>query len=988
MTPQGAKKCAISLTQHTKIFATIALVLFTHRLGSAATIIVTDASSQEHLGGVQVVSKRGSESVTNVTDAEGKCTLTSELSSITRIDVQKEGWCPMRWDSTPIQAQDTVTFKMKPARNVGGIVQDGDGKGIPGAKIFLNFPQRLFGPHIPVEDFSVMTDAKGRWSANFVPADAEYVHLDVLHPDYSWEEGQPSREMLLKGQAVLRMEPILSLQGVVLDPQRNPVAGATVCRGQQWGIMGFNQGNEVTTDQNGHFRFPSDRTGRMQVAALAPNFGPVIQEVEMTKESAPLELVLTAPHVRRIRVTDLEGNGLSNVTVRVSQWKSFHYPPWRLKPDVLGRITISNAPADELQIDFRAPHRMGLTFHHLPPSEEEQVIQLGPALRLHGKVIDAETGKLIPSFKVTPGWPRQVFRNGQLTNDGGQWAFPQQAKKFRAGTYDWTFEEHVIAGTEKVYDFLLRVEADGYAPAVSRAFKPTEKDAKFDFKLSKASYATGDVRFADGSPARGAQIYLVHETWELNAMNGRIRNLRGAPTLTADDAGQFKILTGQDAETLVVWHENGFASIRYADFLKTNLITLTKWGEIKGTLMRGDHPASHEKVALCFEQQRRRVGQADELAPQIFFNYQGTTTDDGHFVFDKVPPGVTAISRVEDVPRPQAYGLPLGDVWAACRLAVVNVHEGETVSLKAGGTGRTVTGQFVFTNDFSLCVATLTRKLPPVPFPESVDQTQKGDWASQWFWSEAVEPYRIWLGGPLQDGKPTRFRGDTGHSWAVRVEKNGQFEIPDVPAGAYVLRVSFLSHDQTAGMPMRRISEAIGLTREFEVPAGTNLPQMPQLDLGAIGNSPKENEFAVAEPSAHQPVTAAMKADHADIEPGNNFEMIVRVRIAEGHHIFAASPKSKVFTGTSISLDLPAGVESVSDWSEPAPVVARDGENVFTNSVVYRRTLKLTDASHSGPISFKGELHYQACNDQLCWPPNSIPITATVAVQQPLKGKP
>jgi hypothetical protein len=973
------------------LIAVTALLLVTGRAAASVTITASDATSGKPLDGVHVVLGIGSAAQTGTTDTEGKCKFNTDLAGA-GVAVQKEGWCPLQWDcaENPPGDPTILSFKLKQAATIGGLIEDQTGKGVSGVQIFVNFPQRLWGAHIPVEDFPIITDAQGHWTADFVPGDAEYIHLELIHSNYVWEQGQPSRESLMQGRAVLTMEAILALQGRVLNPEGQPVPGATVLRGQQWGIMGLDSGNDITTDTNGWFHFPADKPGNILVAAFAPRFGPVIKNVELAPASPPVELTLTVPHTRKIRVTDEDGKPLPNLKVQASQWQTVQYPPWEFKTDADGRIVMTNAPADEIQMDFLAPHRMGLRFYRITASETEQVVQLGPELRLHGKVTDARTGKPVPSFQVIAGWPRQVFNNGQLTNQGAEWGNDFQKKSFHGGAYDWTFEEPVLGGTDKPYDFLLRVDAGGYAPAVSRAFKATEKDAEFDFQLAAPSYINGSIHFADGSPAAGASIYLVNQAWDLNAQNGKIQNMRHLPVLTTEADGSFKLMEQQAPPMLVVWHENGFATMDFTNFLKTNQIILTKWGGIEGTLWRGNHLAVHERVALSFEPELRKVDNRHTTTkPQVFYSYETTTDESGHFVFDKVPPGAAAVTRVEAIPRPNRYGLPLGDVWAGCRLLVVKVPEGETVTVKARGSGRTVTGRFVSTNDFSKCLATLTQTVPPVPYPDGLDAAAKDKWAAEWFWSDAGEKYRIWLQGPPQTG--ASMYSHSAHSWAVKVGTDGSFEIPDVPDGAYTLRADFLSSEETGGfgryVPGLR-NKTGGLTYDFMVQPGDNLSALPPQDLGTIGDAPPDMEFPVAEPSAHEPVTVAMKADHAGMNPGETFQLVVRVRIAEGHHIYGPTPKSKTFTGTSVSLDLPAGVEAVSDWSQPAAVQAPDGELIYTNSISFSRSFKTSTAAGSGPISLKGGLHYQVCNDQLCWPPKTIPLSATLAVGHSSNGTP
>src|ERR1035438_8822036 len=167
----------------------------------------------------------------------------------------------MKWDFTenPPENSTTFSFKMRRAAKIGGLVVGSVGKGISGAQIFVNFPQQLWGAYITVEDFTVTTDAKGQWSTGLVPNDVEYIHLDVIQPSYAWDGSQPSREKLMEEHAVITMDEIVALHGRVLDPAGQAVSSATVFRGQQWGIMGFDSGNVVTADANGWFRFPAEK---------------------------------------------------------------------------------------------------------------------------------------------------------------------------------------------------------------------------------------------------------------------------------------------------------------------------------------------------------------------------------------------------------------------------------------------------------------------------------------------------------------------------------------------------------------------------------------------------------------------------------------------------------------------------------------------------------------------------------------------------------
>ena len=141
----------------------------------------------------------------------------------------------------------------------------------------------------------------------------------------------------------------------------------------------------------------------------------------------------------------------------------------------------------------------------------------------------------------------------------------------------------------------------------------------------------------------------------------------------------------------------------------------------------------------------------------------------------------------------------------------------------------------------------------------------------------------------------------------------------------------------------------------------------------------------VAEPSSTEPVTAAMRVSRRSVRPGEIFEVMVRVRIADGHHIYGASAPLGPFSPTTLKLILPDDLEAKGDWVLPKPIITRTNEKVYMDSALFLRQVKVRLNALERPLSIKVELRCQACTDELCWPPREIGVSTMVAVENKTK---
>ena len=83
-----------------------------------------------------------------------------------------------------------------------------------------------------------------------------------------------------------------------------------------------------------------------------------------------------------------------------------------------------------------------------------------------GSVVDAETGQPIPRFSLVHG---TVWNAGERPIWQRNMRADEEAKK-TPGSFEWTF-------SEQVHQLIIRVEAEGYLPAVSGLLRSKARSA-------------------------------------------------------------------------------------------------------------------------------------------------------------------------------------------------------------------------------------------------------------------------------------------------------------------------------------------------------------------------------------------------------------------------------------------------------------------------------------------------------------------------------
>ncbi len=439
---------------------------------------------------------------------------------------------------------------------------------------------------------------------------------------------------------------------------------------------------------------------------------------------------------------------------------------------------------------------------------KQEAANAKPALRITGRVVDAETGKVIDKIRMVP---TSVSRDDAKDIT---WQ-TQYLKNFTDGRF-------VYETAQPWEKTKLRIEAEGYQPAMTRIVKKGEV-VELDLKLKRA-VLSAEVRLPNGERVAKAQVVLATWTNEINITAGKLayghHGERLRKIVETDEQGRFVLPAEIDPSVLVVAHEAGYAEVANAEKgliptplpasdtpgdkpqFETRIIELQPWGRVEGRVLIGDKPVVGAKYS---------VYQARTDDVHVVSGRTIVSDAEGRFVVEHLPPGRhgTCQRFVDGSDAQRSYSID-------GLLHRFDVPPGKTTTLELGGRGRTLTGKLAL----------------PEGFPHKVD------------WSKVST--RVDLQPPRFSG---RFGGkdESGAVWSqfkqsdegklygranVPIAADGSFRIESLPAAEYQLVVS-ASADAALG-DSKPAGQILSGSSKFSIPAVV-LPDATQpIDLGLV----------------------------------------------------------------------------------------------------------------------------------------------------------
>ncbi len=772
-------------------------------------------------------------------DAAGKITVRfepGEQLKYVHIEYKTPGYAPFQavWTFPKDTLPAEYVVQLDNGIGIGGIVADKDGNPIPDVEVDFRLPfvHRTRVPGDVAWTWArVKTDADGRWCCDFFPpemANAE-VNITFTSPDFKALEAEmPVSRFSADSQGqwnqTVTLEKGCPFSGRVLDESGRPIVGAIVsaCETQDE----RSDFSSKTTNAQGEFQFQNlDATQDGVLIARADGFMTErVTPFVISQDMKPVDVILKpAQSPLKIQAVDENGKPLPDVNIYIQEWDGIrqYYTPYVLderhrKTDADGMIVWDESPAAELKIDLRPEdeRHFNLRGATVLSRDEEYVFTLQAARTIPTRVFDSQTRKPIPRFTMTygdVGLPPVIEKNER--GPGYHW-MSHMTRDGIDGTY--VYGSNSITGP-----IVLKAEAAGYRPMISRIIKQNEKDVSLEFAMEQlpehlTKGPAGMIMTLDGSPMENATVVVssgASVPLDNGVFNPEIFGVVQFPNTLTDREGRFELPATFDGDrdlaldmnlppdqrkpvqdlappdyTLFVFHENGYARAAKEQFEKTSTLRLQPWAKVEGTVLLGSTPGSGQQISLRMDTEEDAASESPQRKPGIYYRYHTTSDENGGFHFDRVPQGkgtVMRIVRYSDMLSRDS------DVFSA------TFESGKTTKVRLGGVGRSLVGKLEVSGDFGLT---------PI-------------------WRNGIVTVISDIGGEKDE---TRLRENQKTIRSGAIGRDGTFRVENVPSGRWELHVSLVRntptvYDQTIGeltMPVT-VGDILGAQNDTPQDLGT-----------------------------------------------------------------------------------------------------------------------------------------------------------------------
>ena len=508
---------------------------------------------------------------------------------------------------------------------VGGTVRNEAGQPLDGVRVRLRWIESIRGVNGSRQRWrtaDLRTDINGRWE--FSPIQMPNVSdltIRLDHPDYVAETSAlPQSGKLADQTAEFLMVHGVQVTGTVTDQTGKAIRGAAVSTIHTWYVVN-DDGTKVTADRDGHFAFPPQKPGTITLTVTARGFGPEMQRVDVAVGMLPVKIVLGPGETIRARIVDGNGKPVEGATVRAELWRGMASLPWQGRTDRDGRFVVPDAPADAVEFTISKDGYqtlLGQDGASLTAGDRQATLTMPSQPTAEGTVVDADTGKPIPNFDVIPGYRLWAGNPPSFSFD--------RTEKSTGAHYKLTIDGH-----SEVADYYIRVEADGYAPAVT---PPFHASGRFDLALHPSKNLHGRVVAADGSPLAKATVILALPGAQAEFFANKLLGSNEVRVAQTNAGGEFNFRAQSGRFHLLALCDSGCAMAVF-DQQTTYPVELkiSRWAKVVGTHPLGDSGDDPMELVAWV----RPIQPQREFDVTYEWNYMLTTGSGGEFQLGKVP---------------------------------------------------------------------------------------------------------------------------------------------------------------------------------------------------------------------------------------------------------------------------------------------------------------------------------------------------------------
>lgn len=127
-------------------------------------------------------------------------------------------------------------------------------------------------------------------------------------------------------------------------------------------------------------------------------------------------------------------------------------------------------------------------------------------------------------------------------------------------------------------------------------------------------------------------------------------------------------------------------------------------------------------------------------------------------------------------------------------------------------------------------------------------------------------------------------------------------------------------------------------------------------------------------------------ASSATVSATKPAEVDLNFRVRDGFHVNSNKPNSELLIPTTLKLQPPSDLSTGAITFPPGkdisfPFDPSEKLNVYSDAFTVKAKLLAAHTAMTGNFTVHGELRYQACSDNACYPPKTIPFQFDVHVE-------